>query len=62
MKKKIAVEHGEVSRIAHLMHCTREMVSHSLNYRKDTQLAKAIRKMAILRGGVEVNFRIGQSV
>ena len=37
------------------MNCTREMVSHSLNYRKDTKLAKAIRKMAITRGGVEVS-------
>lgn len=36
------------------MNCTYEMVSHSLAYRKDTKLAKAIRKMALMRGGVEV--------
>ncbi len=36
------------------MNCTYEMVSHSLAYRKDTKLAKAIRKMALTRGGVEV--------
>ncbi len=36
------------------MNCTYEMVSHSLAYRKDTKLAKAIRKMALIRGGVEV--------
>ncbi|WP_229032233.1 ArsR family transcriptional regulator [Bacteroides nordii] len=36
------------------MNCTYEMVSHSLAYRKDTKLAKAIRKMALMRGGVKV--------
>ncbi len=54
MKKRIIVEHGEVKRIALLMNCTYEMVSHSLAYRKDTKLAKAIRKMALMRGGIEV--------
>ncbi len=54
-KKRIVLEYGEAKRIAYLMNCTREMVSHSLNYRKDTKLAKAIRKMAITRGGVEVS-------
>lgn len=55
MKKRIIVEHGEVKRIALLMNCTYEMVSHSLAYRKDTKLAKAIRKMALMRGGVKVD-------
>ena len=54
MKKRIIVEHGEVKRIALLMNCTYEMVSHSPAYRKDTKLAKAIRKMALMRGGVKV--------
>lgn len=54
MKKRIIVERGEVKRIALLMNCTYEMVSHSLAYRKDTKLAKAIRKMALMRGGIEV--------
>ena len=54
-KKRIVLEYGEAKRIAYLMNSTREMVSHSLNYRKDTKLAKAIRKMAITRGGVEVS-------
>ena len=40
MKKRIIVEYGEVKRIALLMNCTYEMVSHSLAYRKDTKLAK----------------------
>ena len=54
-KKRIVLEYGEAKRIAYLMNCTREMVSHRLKYRKDTKLAKAIRKMAIMRGGVEVS-------
>lgn len=54
MKKRIIVEHGEVKRIALLMNCTWEMVSHSLAYRKNTELARAIRKMALMRGGIEV--------
>lgn len=54
MKKRIVVEYGEVRRIALLMNCTYEMVSHSLAYRKDTKLARAIRKMALMRGGIEV--------
>ena len=54
MKRKIVVEYGEVRRIAHLMNCTPEFVSRSLSFTKDTRLAKAVRKMAILRGGVEI--------
>ena len=54
MKRRIVVEHGEVSRIAKLMGCTYEMVSHSLAYRKNTDLARRIRRMALLRGGVEI--------
>lgn len=54
MKKRIIVEYGEVRKIAHLMNCTPEMVSYSLAYRKDTKLAKAIRKMALMRGGIEI--------
>nr|DAY79752.1 MAG TPA: hypothetical protein [Caudoviricetes sp.] len=54
MKKRIIVEYGEARKIAHLMNCTPEMVSYSLTYRKNTKLAQAIRKMALMRGGIEV--------
>lgn len=54
MKRRIVVEHGEVKRIVLLMNCTSETVSRALAYKKDTRLAKAIRKMALLRGGSEV--------
>ena len=49
MKRRIIVEYGEVKRIALLMNCTPEMVSYSLAYRKNTRLAQAIRKMALMR-------------
>ena len=50
------VEHGEVGEISRLMGCTRQMVNNSLAFRKDTDLAKRIRKMAIMRGGQEICF------
>ncbi len=51
--KKIMVEHGEVKELARLMGCTNAMVSYSLAYRKNSRLARAIRKLAIERGGIE---------
>lgn len=54
MKKKIVVEHGEQQFIAKTLNCTREMVCHSLAYRKNSLLARQIRKMAIERGGIEI--------
>lgn len=54
MKRRIIVERGEISHIAQLMGCTREMVGHSLAFRKDTDLARRIRRLAILRGGIEI--------
>lgn len=54
MKKRIVVEYGEVKKIAELMGCSWVTVSYSLAYRKDTKLARAIRKMALMRGGIEV--------
>lgn len=54
MRRRIVVEHGEVRAIARLMECTPEMVSHSLAFRKNTPLAQRIRRMAVLRGGIEI--------
>lgn len=56
MKRKIVVEHGEQRAIAQIMGCTIEMVCHSLAFRKNSLLARQIRKVAIERGGVEVEF------
>lgn len=54
MKKKIVVQHGENTAIAKILGCTHEYVCHALAYRKDSVLARKIRKVAMERGGVEV--------
>ena len=57
MKKKIIVEYGEQAAIAKILGCTVEMVCHSLAFRKNSLLARQIRKVAIERGGVEVELK-----
>ncbi len=55
MKKKIVLEHGDATKIAKLMNCTREMVSKSVNFKKNSMLARKIRFVAVKYfGGVEV--------
>jgi len=53
MKRKILVDRGEVLRIAKLLGCTREMVSYSINFQKNSLLARKIRKVAMERGGFD---------
>ena len=57
MKRKIIVEHGEQVAIAKIMGCTPEMVCHALAYRKESILARQIRKVAIERGGIEIEMK-----
>ena len=52
--KKIVVQYGEVRKISKILRCTPEMVSRSLSFYKNTPLARKIRKVAMERGGVEV--------
>ena len=55
MKKKIVVERGVGKRIAKLLGITPVMVSMSLNYSKDSHLARKVRYIAIKGfGGVIV--------
>ena len=54
MKERIVVEYSAVGKIAGLLGCSREMVSHSLAFRKNSKLARSIRKLAIERGGTKV--------
>ena len=54
MRRKIVVEQVEVTAIAKLMGCTTVFVSYALNFRKNSELAQRIRRMALLRGGIEV--------
>lgn len=57
MRKKIVLEYGVIAKIAKVMKCTPEMVSKSVNYKKNSQLARKIRYVAIEQfGGVEVEF------
>ena len=48
MKERIVVEYSEVGKIAGLLGCSREMVSHSLAFRKNSKLARSE------RGGTKV--------
>jgi hypothetical protein len=55
MRRRIIVEHGEQLKIASSMQCTKEMVSKSLNFKKDTDLARRIRYVAKSQyGGIEI--------
>lgn len=59
MNKRIIVGHGVGKRIATLMGITPEMVSKSLNYKKDSHLARRVRYMAIKDfGGIPVGDRL----
>ena len=53
MNKRIIVERGVGKKIASLMGITTEMVSKSLNYKKDSHLARKVRYMAIKDVGGE---------
>ncbi|GAY28486.1 MULTISPECIES: ArsR family transcriptional regulator [Prevotellaceae] len=55
MKKKIVLDRGNVAKIAKVMNCTPEMVSKSVNFKKNSLLARRIRYIAKEQfGGVEV--------
>ena len=55
MKKKIVVDRGVGKKIAALFQITPEMVSKSLNFNKDSHLARRVRYIAIKDfGGVIV--------
>jgi predicted transcriptional regulator len=55
MKKRVIVERGVGRRIAKLLGITPEMVSKSLNFGKDSRLARRVRYIAIKDfGGVIV--------
>lgn len=54
MHKKIIIDYGKAKEIASLMKCTKEMVSLSMNFRKNSQLARKIRYVAIKEYGGKV--------
>jgi hypothetical protein len=55
MKRKIVTDRGESITIARTFGCTVQMVSDSLNFRKNSPLARKIRKTALERGGVDTS-------
>lgn len=55
--KKIMISFGEAREIARLMGCSTATVSLALNYKLDSDTAKKVRKMALLRGGTEVELK-----
>ena len=58
MKKRIVMDRGDAVKLAASMHCTREMVSKALNFKKDTDLARRIRHVAKSQyGGMEIGSR-----
>lgn len=56
--KKIMISFGEAREIAKLMGCSTATVSLALSYKLDSDMAKRVRKMALLRGGIEVEFKV----
>jgi hypothetical protein len=53
MKRRIVIDRGEGIRIARIFGCTAQMVSFSLTFRKNTPLARKIRKAALESGGID---------
>jgi len=51
MHKKIVLDYGKSKEIASVMKCTKEMVSKSINFKKDSILARKIRHVAVSEYG-----------
>ena len=53
--KQILVKHGESKEIARFLGCNKNTVTSALRGKYNTELARKIRKIAIKRGGKEVD-------
>jgi hypothetical protein len=51
---------GEGKKLAKLFGCTQQMVSYSLTFRKNSFLARKIRKAAMERGGFDTGEVVNQ--
>lgn len=56
MNQKIFIERGEGAALARIFGVTKGCVSTALSFKKNSDLAKRIRKAAIDRGGQLVSF------
>lgn len=55
MQRKIIMEYGNVNKLMAVFGCSRQMVSMSLNFKKNSALARKIRSVAKSQyGGKEV--------
>lgn len=55
MKKRIVVEYGNVKKLSEALNCTQQMTTLSLAYKRNSILARKIRRVAVEQyGGVEV--------
>lgn len=55
MNRRIVISRGDGVKIASAFNCTREMVSKSLNFKKNSMLARKIRHVAKEQyGGIEI--------
>jgi len=61
MKRKIVTDYGETKKISEMLGCTPEMVSYSLNFQKNSPLARKIRKIAVERGGIDTGLLINKN-
>lgn len=60
MKRRIVMSRGEGKKLAKLFGCTQQMVSYSLTFRKNSFLARKIRKAAMERGGFDTGEVVNQ--
>lgn len=54
MSKKIILDYGKSKEIASVMKCTKEMVSKSINFKKNSTLARKIRHVAVSEYGGKI--------
>ncbi len=53
--KRIILEYGKVKQLAWTFRCSREMVSKALHFKKNSELARKIRYVAVQQyGGIEI--------
>lgn len=53
--KRIVLDYGKANQLAKTFKCSREMVSKALHFRKNSELARKIRYVAVQQyGGIEI--------
>ena len=60
MNRRIVIPHGAGRELARLFGCTQQTVCYALNFKKDSLLARRIRKAALERGGVDTGAVVKQ--